>query len=62
MKGEETFSPESRKLMGMLTSFCWKDLLTECPNWVKKLKNPTVNFGKLSGLCTKRVQDFAKRQ
>ena len=62
MTGEDTFSPESRKMMGMLTSFCWKDLLTECPNWVKKLKNPTVNFGKLSGLCTKRVQDFAKRQ
>lgn len=32
-------------------------MLEECPNWVKKFKNPTVNFGKLSSTCSKRVQE-----
>lgn len=54
----ERFDSESRKMMGMLASMCWKDLLTECPNWVKRMKNPTVDFGKLSGLCTARVKKF----
>lgn len=58
MCGEESFDPNSRKMMGMLTSMCWKDLLTECPNWVKRMKKPTVNFGKLSGLCDARVREY----
>lgn len=28
----EKFDKHNRKMMGMLTSFCWKDLLEECPN------------------------------
>lgn len=55
----EKFDKHNRKMMGMLTSFCWKDLLEECPNWVKKFKNPKVDFGLLSGLCTKRVKEYA---
>lgn len=57
MVGAEFFDPESRKMMGMLTSMCWKDLLAECPNWVKRMKNPTVDFGKLSGLCNARAKE-----
>lgn len=55
----EKFDNHNRKMMGMLTSFCWKDLLEECPNWVKKFKKPKVDFGLLSGLCTKRVKEYA---
>ena len=58
--GVDTFDADSRKMMGMLSSFCWKDLLGECPNWVKKFKNPKVDFGVLSGLCAKRVKEFAE--
>ena len=47
-------------MMGMFTSMCWKDLLTECPNWVKRMKNPTVNFGKLAGLCNARAKEHVK--
>lgn len=60
MVGVADFDAGSRKMMGMLTSFCWKDLLVECPNWVKKFKNPTVDFGALSGRCAKRVTEFAE--
>ncbi len=57
MLGAEAFDPGDRKMMGMLSSFCWKDLLAECPNWVKRFKNPKVDFGVLSGLCAARVKD-----
>ena len=60
MVNAESFDPESRKMMGMLTSMCWKDLLTECPNWVKRMKNPTVDFGKLAGLCNARAKEHVK--
>lgn len=55
----ETFDPDSRKMVGMLTSICWNDLLTECPNWAKKMKNPVVDFGKLAGLCSARAKAHA---
>ena len=60
MVGADAFDADSRKMMGMLSSFCWKDLLGECPNWVKKFKNPKVDFGALSGLCAKRVKEYAE--
>ncbi|MBP3867417.1 MAG: RNA ligase family protein [Eggerthellaceae bacterium] len=60
MAGADAFDAGSRKMMGMLSSFCWKDLLSECPNWVKKFKNPKVDFGVLSGLCAKRVKEFVE--
>ena len=57
--GADEFDPKSRKMTGMLMSMCWRDLLEECPNFVKRLKNPTVNFAHLSGLCTARVKEHA---
>lgn len=60
MAGAESFDAESRKMMGMLTSLCWRDLLEECPNWVKRMKNPVVDFGKLSGLCSERVKSYTE--
>lgn len=56
--GAEEFDHTSRKMMGMLGSTCWRDLLEECPNWVKRLKNPTVDFARLSGLCAARVREY----
>ena len=47
-------------MMGMFASMCWKDLLIECPNWVKRMKNPTVDFGKLAGLCNVRAKEHVK--
>ena len=58
MLGAEEFDPENRKMVGMLGAFCWRDLLEECPNWAKRLKNPVVDLGALSGLCAARVMDF----
>lgn len=60
MVNAESFDPESRKMMGMFASMCWKDLLIECPNWVKRMKNPTVDFGKLAGLCNARAKEHVK--
>ena len=60
MVNADSFDPESRKMMGMFTSMCWKDLLIECPNWVKRMKNPTVDFGKLAGLCNARAKEHVK--
>lgn len=54
----DAFDATSRKMMGMLQSMCWRDLLDECANWVKKFKKPTVNFGQLSGACNARVADY----
>ena len=54
----DEFDPQSRKMMGMLTSMCWRDLLEECPNWVKRFKNPKVDFARLSGLCASRVKGY----
>lgn len=53
----EEFDPASRKMLGMLESMCWHDLLEECPNWVKKLKNPKVDFARLAGLCAARARE-----
>lgn len=61
MTGDGTFDAGNRKMMGMLTSMCWRDLLVECPNWVKKFKKPKVDFGKLSGICSRRVEEYAKQ-
>ena len=55
--GAEAFDASSHKMMGMLQSLCWKDLLEECPNWVKKFKNPKVDFAVLASRAKKRVQD-----
>ena len=46
-------------MAGMLGGMCWRDLLEECPNWVKRFKNPKVDFARLSGLCTARVKEYA---
>lgn len=54
----DAFDATSRKMMGMLQSMCWRDLLDECANCVKKFKKPTVNFGQLSGACNARVADY----
>ena len=54
----EKFDPDSRKMMGMLVSMCWHDLLGECPNYVKRFKNPKIDFARLSGLCTNRVKGY----
>lgn len=54
----DAFDATSRKMMGMLQSMCWRDLLDECANWVKKFKKPTVNFGQLSGACNARAADY----
>lgn len=62
MCGTDTFDPDSRKMMGMLASFAWKDLLVECPNWAKKFKNPKVDLGTLQGLCARRATDFARKR
>ena len=56
--GTDEFDATSRKMMGMLGSLCWRDLLDECPNWVKRFKNPKVDFARLSGLCSSRVKDY----
>ena len=55
----DEFDPESRKMAGMLGSMCWHDLLEECPDWVKRFKNPAVDFARLSGLCAARVKEYA---
>lgn len=57
--GTDEFDPASRKMMGMLISFSWKDLLGECPNWARKFRNPKVDLGTLQGLCSRRVGTFA---
>jgi len=57
--GAEEFDPASRKMAGMLGGMCWRDLLEECPNWVKRFKNPKVDFARLSGLCSARVKEYA---
>ena len=56
--GAEAFDVGSAKMMGMFGSICWHDLLGECPNWVKRFKNPTVNFSRLSGLCAARARGY----
>lgn len=58
----ETFDGSDRRMMGMLDSLCWRDLLDECPNWVKRFKKPTVNFGQLSGLMSKRLKAYVDKQ
>ena len=57
--GTDEFDLASRKMMGMLISFSWKDLLGECPNWARKFRNPKVDLGTLQGLCSRRVGTFA---
>lgn len=55
--GAEAFDASSHKMMGMLQPLCWKDLLEECPNWVKKFKNSKVDFAVLASEAKKRIQN-----
>jgi len=48
------YNVESRKMMGMPGSLCWRDLLEEGFNQAKRLRNPTVDFVRLSA-CAPRT-------
>lgn len=58
----DSFDVSNRKMVGMLSPLCWKDLLGECPNWAKSFKNPKADFSVLANACSKRVKEFAEGQ
>lgn len=54
----DRFDASSAKMVGMFVSLCWNDLLSECPNWAKKMKNPVVDFGALKADCARKSRAF----
>ena len=55
-----TFDTTSSKMVGMMMSLIWKDLLAECPNWAKRFKNPTIDFALMKTLCNNNTRAFLK--
>lgn len=56
--GAETFDTRSPKMVGMMMSMVWKDLLGECPNWAKRFRNPVVDLSAMKAGCDATVRDY----
>lgn len=59
--GDEKFDSTSRKHMGFFTSVIFRDLLEEnIMDMMKRFKKPIIDFGRLSGLATKRGEEYLR--
>lgn len=57
--GDDVFDATSKKHMGFFTSVIFKDLLEEnIMDIMKRFGKPTIDFGKLSGLATRRGSEW----
>lgn len=57
--GVESFDNTNPKMVGRYLSTCYHDaILEECPNWAKKFKNATVNFGRLQYLANAKSRAY----
>lgn len=57
--GAESFDNTNPKMVGRYLSTCYHDaILEECPNWAKKFKNATVNFGRLQYLANAKSRAY----
>lgn len=57
--GLEEFDNRNNKCIGMFLNFCFYDsVLSEAPNWVKKLKNPTIDFRALQALVFTKARNY----
>lgn len=54
----DTLDIKNGKHVGMFVSTVYHDLLEECPNWVKKMKNPVVDFAALKALCQTKAREY----
>lgn len=56
--GVEKLDCSNKMHVGRFIGMAWNDLLECCPDWVKKMKNPIVDFGALRGLCNDKARKF----
>lgn len=55
----DEFDNTSSKCVGMFLNFCFYDsVLSEAPNWVKKFKNPTINFKTLQNIIFAKARSY----
>lgn len=54
----DTLDIKNGKHVGMFVSTVYRDLLEECPNWCKKMKNPVVDFAALKGLAQTKARKY----
>lgn len=54
----EILDVKNGKHVGMFISTMWHDLLQEAPNFVKKFRNPTIDFAALNGLCNIKSRQY----
>lgn len=49
------------RMIGYLLNISWNEsVLEEAKNWLKKLRNPVVDFAKLKNLCENKVRKYAR--
>lgn len=59
--GTDTFDPKAGKQVGMLLNMVWREaILEEAASWLKKLKNPIIDFSILDNLCKNKVREYAR--
>lgn len=54
----DTLDVKNGKHVGMFVSTVFHDLLEECPNWCKKMKNPVVDFAALKGFAQTKARKY----
>lgn len=54
----EEFDVKSGKMIGMFLNMIFNDLLDECSNWVKRFKNPTINFKMLKDITYIKGREY----
>lgn len=57
---DEEFDNHCGKHIGYLLQIVWQDcVLDEIKNWLKKLKNATIDFAVLKNMCDNKVKEYA---
>lgn len=57
--GKNKFDDNDSKMIARYLFACYHDaILEECPNWVKKFKNPSVNFQQLQCLAMEKARKY----
>mgnify|MGYP002567707109 CR=1 FL=1 len=54
----EKFDNTNAQMVGRFIGMCWNDLIECAGEWVKKMKNPVVDFSALKGLCQQKARKY----
>lgn len=58
LMNKQEFDNTNGQMVGRFIGMCWNDLIECAGEWVKKMKNPVVDFAALKSLCQTKARKY----